>query len=305
MGKSKHKIINWSEYNKALVNRGSITFWVDDSAKDTWYSTEHHGGRGRSNQFSDVSIETALMLKGVFNLSLRSLEGFVNSVFELMGAPLRSPTYSCISKRAKTVEVNYRKQSRGSIAHIAIDSTGLKVFGEGEWKARKHGVAKRRTWRKLHLAVDTDTHEVIRAVVSTVSVGDNEVLPTLLNPLRRKIDRVSADGAYDTKRCHEVLKRKGIKPAIPPRSNAALWEKDHPRNAAVMALQADKLPEWKVENDYHQRSLSETAMYRYKQLISSKVSCRKYNAQVGEILAGIKAMNKVIDLGMPVRREAT
>ena len=304
MGKSKGKITNWPEYNKALVNRGSVTFWIDDSAKAAWQSTEHHGGRGRSNQFSDVAIETVLMLKGVFNLSLRSLEGFVNSIFELMDAPLRSPTYSCISKRAKTVEVNYRKQSRGPIAHIAIDSTGLKVFGEGEWKARKHGAEKRRTWRKLHLAVDTSTHEIVRAVVSTVSVGDNEVLPTLLNPLRRKITRVSADGAYDTKECHEVLKRKGINPAIPPRSNAALWEEGHPRNVAVNALQADELAEWKVENDYHKRSLSETAMYRYKQLISGKVSCRKYNAQVGEILAGIKAMNKVIDLGMPVRCEA-
>lgn len=103
----------------------------------------------------------------------------------------------------------------------------------------------------MHLAVDTDTHEIVRAVVSTVSVGDNEVLPTLLNPLRRKINRVSADGAYDTKACHEVLKRKGIKPAIPPRSNAALWEKGHPRNAAVTALKADELSECKVENDYH------------------------------------------------------
>jgi hypothetical protein len=79
------------------------------------------------------------------------------------------------------------------------------------------GAEKRRTWRKLHLAVDTSTHEIVRAVVSTVSVGDNEVIPTLLNPLRRIIERVSADGAYDTKACHEVLKRKGIKPAIPPR----------------------------------------------------------------------------------------
>ncbi len=300
MGKSKEKITNWPEYNKALVNCGSITLWIDDSATEAWHTTELHGGRGRSNQFSDISIETVLMLKGVFNLSLRSLEGFINSIFELMGAPLRSPTYSCISKRAKTVEVNYRRRSRGP---IAIDSTGLKVFGEGEWKARKHGAEKRRTWRKMHLAVDTDTHEIVRAVVSTVSVGDNEVLPTLLNPLRRKINRVSADGAYDTKACHEVLKRKGIKPAIPPRSNAALWEKGHPRNAAVTALKADELSEWKVENDYHQRSLSETAMYRYKQLISGKVSLRNYNAQVGEILAGIKAMNKVIDLGMPVRCE--
>ncbi|MCE9688266.1 IS5 family transposase, partial [Shewanella sp. AS16] len=160
----------------------------------------------------------------------------------------------------------------------------------------------RRTWRKLHLAVDAATHEVIAAEVSLESVADNEVLPTLLNPLRRKIKQVSADGAYDTKGCHKLLKRKGSKPTIPPRKNAGYWEDGHPRNEAVKALKSHALQQWKKDNDYHQRSLSETAMYRYKQLISPKLSLRDYNAQVGEALAGVKAMNKVIGLGMPVRQ---
>lgn len=193
--------------------------------------------------------------------------------------------------------------SRGPVAHVVIDSTGLKVFGEGEWKTRKHGKEKRRTWRKLHLAVDPKNHDVIGAEVSLVSVGDNEVLPTLLNPLRRKIHQVSADGAYDTKACHKVLKNKGCKPTIPPRSNAGLWEEGHPRNEAVKALKCNALAKWKRDNDYHQRSISETAMYRYKQLNSATLSLRSYNAQVGEILAGVKVMNKVIRLGMPVRNE--
>ncbi|MGL5390578.1 MAG: transposase, partial [Shewanella sp.] len=147
----------------------------------------------------------------------------------------------------------------------------LKVYGEGEWKMRKHGKGKRRTWRKLHLAIDAGTHEVIAAEVSLESVADSEVLSTLLNPLRHKIKQVSADGAYDTKKCHKLLKR-------------------------------DELKQWKTENDYHQRSLSETAMYRYKQRISPKLSLRDYNGQVGEALAGVKVMNKVIGLGMPIRQ---
>lgn len=126
----------------------------------------------------NTAIETALMVKSVFSLSLRSLQGFLDSLFELMDAPLSSPTYSCISKRAKNVDIKYRNPSRGPVAHVVIDSTGLKVFGEGEWKTRKHGKEKRRTWRKLHLAVDPKTHDVIGAEVSLVSVGDNEVLPT-------------------------------------------------------------------------------------------------------------------------------
>lgn len=97
---------------------------------------------------------------------------------------------------------------------------------EGE----KHCAEKRRTWRKLHLAVDVETHEAISAEVSLVSVSDSEVLPTLLNPLRRKIDTVSVDGAYDTKSCYEPLKNKGSTPLIPPRKNSVLWEVWHPRN---------------------------------------------------------------------------
>lgn len=113
---------------------------------------------------------------------------------------------------------------------------------------------------------------------------------------------MSADGAYDTKKCHKLLKRRGCKPTIPPRKNAGYWEEDHPRNEAVSALKSDELKQWKQENDYHQRSLSETAMYRYKQLISPKLSLRDYNGQVGEALAGVKVMNKVIGLGMPIRQ---
>lgn len=300
MSKAKYKISNWKQYNQALINRGSVTFWVDEAAIQSWHCKEHHGKRGRGFTFTDSAIETALMIKGIFKLPLRALQGFLDSIFVLMDVPLKSPSYSCISKRAKTVEVQYRLPSRGPIAHVVIDATGLKVFGEGEWKMRKHGKEKRRIWRKLHLAIDASSHEVISAVVSLESVGDNEALPTLLNPLRRKIAQVSADGAYDTKACHQVLRRKGIKPTIPPRSNAGYWEDGHPRNEAVRALKSGQLEEWKRETDYHQRSLSETGMYRYKKLLSPQLALRDYDAQVGEALANVKAMNKVIRLGMPV-----
>ena len=301
MGKSKAKITNWRQYNRALCKRGDVTFWIDDSAIEAWKCTTHHGKRGRGFQYSDTAIETALMIKGIFSLPLRALQGFIDSIFKLMDVPLSSPDYTCISKRSKTVQVQYRNKSRGCIRHIAIDATGLKVFGEGEWKVKKHGNEKRRTWRKLHLAVDVDTHEVISAEVSLVNVGDSEVLPTLLNPLRRKIHAVSGDGAYDTKECHKVLQRKGITPLIPPRKSAGYWDTGHPRNEAVKALKNDALAQWKVDSGYHDRSISETTMSRYKGLASGQLSLRNYNAQVGEALANVKAMNKVIGLGMPVR----
>jgi hypothetical protein len=303
MGKSKQKICNWKQYNQALVKRGSLTLWVDEQAIKQWHCQTHHGRRGRGFHYSDRAIETALMLKSVFKLPLRALEGFINSLFQLMDVPLQSPDYSCISKRAKQVNIQYRLPSKGPVAHLVIDATGLKVHGEGEWKVRKHGKEKRRVWRKLHLAVDAQTHAIVAAEVSLETVGDNEVLPTLLNRLRRKIAQVSADGAYDTKECHALLKKKGARATIPPRKNAALWEEGHPRNEAVQALKAGELKEWKRASGYHQRSKAETAMYRFKQLISAKLSLRNYNAQVGEALAGVKAINKMTGLGMPVRQQ--
>lgn len=146
---------------------------------------------------------------------------------------------------------------------------------------KKHSAEKLRTWRKLHLAVDVDTNEAISAEVSLVNVGDSEVLSTLLNPLRRKVAAVSADGAYDIKICYETLKNKGCTPLIPPRRNAALWEDGHPRNKAVMVLRDGTISEWKTESGYHYRSISEAAMSRYKGLTSGKLSLRCYNAQVG------------------------
>ncbi len=304
MGKAKHKIANWADYNRALVNRGSITFWIDEQSVKHWYCAEHHGGRGRGFHFSDTAIETALMIKAVFGLPLRATEGFLNSVFALMNLPCRSPGYSCLSKRAKTVEVQYKRRSSGPIAHVVVDATGLKLYGEGEWHAHKHGREKRRRWRKLHLAVDSDTHEVIAAQMSLESVGDNQALPALLNPLRRKIQQVSADGAYDTKACYKLLANKQAMATIPPRANAGYWEPGHPRNDAVSALKQGKLADWKRQSGYHQRSLSETAMYRYKTLVANRLSLRCHDAQVAEVLAGVKVMNKVIDLGMPERQES-
>ena len=302
MGKSRHAITNWSQYNKSLIQRGSLTFWVDAQVMSNWFHQNHHGRRGRSPLYTDQTICTFLMLKGIFNLSLRATQGLLDSLFELMNVPLCAPDYTCVSKRASTIKVSYRQPPKGQITDLVIDSTGLKVFGEGEWKVRKHGPDKRRVWRKLHLAVDPASHDIVAAEVTLDTVHDAEVLPTLLNPLRRALGTIFADGAYDTKACHRLITRKGATACIPPRKNAGLWEKGHPRNDAVLVMRKEGLPYWKQVSGYHRRSLAETTMYRFKQLMAEKISLRNYNGQVGEIMAYVCAMNKLNTLGLPVRK---
>ncbi|EKZ9236250.1 IS5-like element ISVpa3 family transposase, partial [Vibrio vulnificus] len=219
----------------------------------------------------------------------------------LANVPIVCPHYSCISRRAKQVEVSFKPKTRGAIQHLAIDATGLKVYGEGEWKVKKHGTdGKRRVWRKLHLAVDTSTHEIVAAELSLSNVTDAEVLPNLLKQTRRRIIEISGDGAYDTRGCHDAIRFKRAVPLIPPREGAAFWENGHPRNLAVGCQKLyGSNNKWKKRYGYHKRSLSETAMYRVKQLLGGRLSLRNYNAQVGETYAMIKALNKLTGLGMP------
>ncbi len=218
MPKPYFKTKNWRQYNSSLINRGSLTFWNDEEAIRDWKQPK----RGRPRTFSDLAITTALMVKRVFSMPLRALQGFIDSVFRLADVPLVCPHYTCISRRAKDVEISFKPSTRSTIQHLAIDATGLKVYGEGEWKVKKHGTdGKRRVWRKLHLAVDTSTHEIVAAELSLSGVTDGEVLPNLLQQTRRTIKAISGDGADDTRECYQAISRKKATPLLPPRHGAA------------------------------------------------------------------------------------
>ncbi|ECI0838820.1 IS5 family transposase [Salmonella enterica subsp. diarizonae] len=301
MSKQKFKITNWSAYNNALRQRGSLTVWLDESAIAAWTDNAQTEGRGRPLHYTDMAITTVLMMKRVFNLPLRALQGFVDSIFKLMELPLCCPDYSLVSKRAKSVNISIKTPTRGEISHLLIDSTGLKVFGEGEWKVRLHGTDKRRVWRKLHLAADSITHEIICADLSLSGTTDAQALPGLINQTHRKIKEASADGAYDVSYCHDALLRKKIRPLIPPRNGAQYWpDKYHERNHAVANQHLSGSNDlWKKKVGYHRRSVAETVVFRIKTLLGGHLSLRDYDAQVGEAMAMVKALNRMTLLGMP------
>lgn len=165
--KTQYRIRNWSKYNAALKQRGSLTFWVDEEVLAGWLNDEKTGKRGASPTYSDLAIATMSTMGSVFNLAGRQTQGLMESLFELMRIELTVPDYSTVSRRLGKLSVSLPIIEGQGVRHVVVDSTGIKVYGEGEWKVRQHGYSKRRTWRKLHLGVDEETGEILAAVVST------------------------------------------------------------------------------------------------------------------------------------------
>jgi hypothetical protein len=305
--KKRYRVRNWKEYNKSLVNRGRITLWFDEKSIANWYENKQPGRRkrGRPKTYADIAVECLLLIKVVFNLRLRSLQGFAKSLVDLLKLPITIPNYTTISRRQKTIQVILERYKKGESLHVVVDSTGLKVFGEGEWKARQHGYSKRRTWRKLHLGVDEAGGEIVAVVLSTNDMGDSEVLPDLLQQIQDPIHQVSADGAYDTFGCHDAITERGATAVIPPRENARIAQHGNShypplsRDKILRSLRNNSLKSWKQDSNYHRRSLAETAMYRFKQLLGRTLDARTFENQCTEAFIKCNAMNRMTSLGMP------
>ncbi len=217
-----------------------------------------------------------------------------------MGVELPVPDPTQMSRRSAALPVSIPRCGATNPRHIVVDSTGVKIYGEGEWKVREHGVGKRRTWRKVHLAIDADSKEVVGVAVTTVEWADGEVFEELLGQVDGAVSQVDADGAYDTHAVHDVVAARGAKAVIPPRKNAVPWEENQPRTRILADIALLGRPGWKKPSGYHRRSLAENAMYRLKQLFSDRLASRQFETPVTEVHARIAAMNIITALGMPV-----
>ena len=192
----------------------------------------------------------------------------------------------------------------------AVDSTGCKIYGEGEWKVRQHGISKRRTWRKLHLAIDEASGQILGAVLSTNDVADSAALPALLEQVEEPIGQLSGDGSYDKRPCYETLGKRQeeqgqpLRVTIPPRQGARIWQ--HGNSKAQRLARDENLRrvrqvgrrKWKEESGYHRRSLAETAMFRFKTIFGDKLSARVFESQAAEAFLRCAALNRMTQLGM-------
>ena len=302
--KSKYKVKNWSENNKSLINRGSLTMWITPEILEDW-KDQRPAQRGGQYLYSDSAIECLLTLRYLFKLPLRSVQGFSQSLFELLAIELNVPNYSTLSRRAKTLKIKLPKQA-GNVSHIIMDSTGLKLFGEGEWKVRKHGYSKRRTWRKLHLSVNAETQEIVIAKLTRNSTTDSQAGVEMLEELETQPDKVTGDGGYDRRKMYEACQDLAIDSVtIPPQRNAKIWQHGnskkapHPRDENLRYIRQHGRTKWKQDHRYHQRSLSETAIFRFKSTFGPYLLARIFAGQDTEAELKCAILNRFVAMGLP------
>jgi Transposase DDE domain len=303
--KSLYRVKNWPEYDKALIQRGSITFWMSDDFEKTWM---HTGEKQRGSQFdySDQAILVMLTIKEVFHLTNRGVEGFMRSIFRMMKINLPVPDHTTLSKRGKDVQVNLSKNANQKL-NIVMDSTGLKIYGEGEWKVRQHGVSQRRTWRKLHIGANPEDGEIQAVILTENNVSDDAAVEVLLKQIEQEIDKFAADGAYDKRKVYDCLNAHSpdVTILIPPRKNARIWKHGNTkaerlkRDENLRSIRKQGRKEWKKKSGYYVRSLSETAMFRLKTIFGDALSTRLLETQTTQALVRCAVLNKMTHLGMP------
>ena len=297
----KYRTSNRRDYNQSLKQRGSMLLWIN---KNMDWLAPGSGKRGRAEKFSDAAIQFCLMIKNLFGLALRQATGMVASLLKLSGLNWPMPDYSTLCRRQQRLQVciSYRPNPNG--LHLLVDSTGVKMLGEGEWKTKKHGAEYRRQWLKVHLGIDAETLEIRAIEVTSNRVGDAQVLPDMLNqiPCDERIDSVSGDGAYDTKNAHAAIVERDAEAIIPVRKNGKPWKENtsgaQGRNETLRATQRLGRAIWKKWSGYHHRSLVETKMRCFK-LLGERVRARIFNSQVAELQIRAVLLNRFTQLGTP------
>lgn len=310
--KKSYRVRNWSEYNKSLISRGSIKIWISPEIASGW---SYKGKRrpGGIKKYSDIAIKTCLIVKEVYKLSMRQCEGFIRSLSHFLSIK-EVPHYTTICRRMGQIEFDLLSQlPKKEGLHILIDSTGLKIYGEGEWVRKKHGVSKYSLWTKLHAAVDHASQKIVSVKRSDAHGYDSKYLAPLVESLPIDISCIYGDGAYDKRICYQAASRLNAHLIAPVQKNACKQKAnrnfpydesldDRDRKIDFLAEFHDKetgMAIWKKISGYHKRSLVETAMYRIKQNFSHRLNSRKEIHQQKQMEARSFALNMMTDLGMP------
>lgn len=298
--KTKYRVTNRPEYGRGLVQRGDVTIWLTPEAVAAWRPTRN-GKRGGQRQYSDPAIETAITLRVVFHLPLRQTEGFLASVFRMMGVTLEVPDHTTLSRRGQSLNVALRRVAIDEPIHLIVDSTGLSIVGECEWTAAKHGGRGKRGWRKLHLGVD-ETGMVVAQVLTDSNVDDAKAGLELIEAIEGDIASLVGDAAYDTIAVYDAADARGARVIVPP-TKTAVVSRRKPRSGArdqtIKRVEKIGRRRWKKESDYHRQGTVENAFFRDKSIIGDRLRARSSGAQAGEAMLACNVLNRMIELGRP------
>ena len=299
--KSHYKVTNWSEYNDALRRRGDFTIWFTEEAIAEWRPAKT-GTRGRPQEYSDIAIETAVFIRQVFHLPLRQTEGIMHSLARVMKADITIPDFSSISKRSIALPKHVLSKAMEPGSLVIVDSTGLKVYGKDEWHQEKHDVPARRTWRKLHLAID-ENHHILACELTTPEVGDPTAVPDLLAKIVTPFDTFMGDGAYDGEPVSQAVldKQPDAQVVIPPHKTAVRSAAgDTPRDQHIQTIAQQGRIAWQRITGYNLRNYVELAMQHYKRIFGNTMKARALPQQKTEAWISASALNRMTNLGMPV-----
>jgi hypothetical protein len=305
--RAQYRVRNWPQYDAGLRRRGDLTLWLDEAALVGWQAPPRTTPGGQT-RYSDLAIELVLMLRLVFHLALRQAEGFVGSVLRLLGLDLPVPDHTTLCRRSRRFAGRRPSVAPHGPLHLLIDSTGLKLFGQGEWQEQKHGWA-RRSWRKLHLALDADTGEIAASILTGNEADDAGQVGGLLDQVDGEIASVTADGAYDGEPVYQAVASRqppGQPPSviIPPRSSAMpgtqAGTSPSQRDRHIELIRDKGRMGWQKATGYGKRSLAETGIGRYKAAIGPRLRARTLLGQQGEAALAVGVLNRMIRTAKPV-----
>jgi hypothetical protein len=300
--KSRYRVRNWAEYEAGLKKRGGLTVWLSDAALHAWRAPPSGKPEGQRT-YADIAIEAALTIRMVFHLPLRQTEGFLRCLADLLQVDLPIPDHTTLSRRQKRLgDLQFRGLPTGRPIHLLIDSTGLRIHVGHMQKPPRN-----RAWRKLHLAVDADTGEIVASDLTARRTHDCTQVPALLEQIADPIASVLADGAYDSKAVYEAAQgRSGgraVRVLIPPRRDAqfnaepsaALQE----RNRNIRSIRELGRREWHTSSGYSKRSMVENTVFRYKTIIGRGMKSRTLEGQRVEVQLACRILNTMTSLGKP------
>lgn len=304
---------DWPKYNNGLVNRGNITLFVSkDLAKD-WLVQYDKGvirKRGGQAKYTETAITSLLSLRFALKLPLRAIEGFVKSMISLLNLDIEVPDYTTLSMKISKMHIKLPPVYKDNCGHImSLDSTGLKIHGQGEWNRKKHSQRDRRQWVKMHLAVDNETMQILAVESTADDVHDCEVFGQLVDAVPDKIDKALGDGAYDTLAAYKKSTDSGIELVALPRGNAAVEQNAKDlhlikRNEHVAYYKEKGIYAWANKNGYWSRNRAEATMSRFKTTFSGTLSSRKVTSQKNEIVLKCAILNTFANIIMPSQENA-